>query len=205
MKGKSPLRLLLPALALVLTLTAVLAGAASAEGSSVRLVGDKTKFVTDPATTKVLLDNGISPQPVGPTGFQLLQKDEGLSVRYSFPITGGSVNLSALTGVIDHSGGINFVNMNNGKSLLLTNFRIKLGSATLTAEVNGNPAARVAILDLDFSRAKIISQGRHVRVKNVDASLTEAAAGALNASLGVTFFSAGIDLGTAQVFARVAA
>ena len=205
MKGKSPLRLLLPALALVLTLTAVLAGAASAEGSSVRLVGDKTKFVTDPATTKVLLDNGISPQPVGPTGFQLLQKDEGLSVRYSFPITGGSVNLSALTGAIDHSGGINFVNTNNGKSLLLTNFRIKLGSATLTAEVNGNPAARVAILDLDFSRAKIISQGRHVRVKNVDASLTEAAAGALNASLGVTLFSAGIDLGTAQVFARVAA
>ncbi|MET0564613.1 MAG: HtaA domain-containing protein [Gaiellaceae bacterium] len=205
MKGKSPFRLLLPALALVLTLTAVLAGAASAEGSSVRLVGDKTKFVTDPATTKVLLDNGISPQPVGPTGFQLLQKDEGLSVRYSFPITGGSVNLSALTGAIDHSGGINFVNTNNGKSLLLTNFRIKLGSATLTAEVNGNPAARVAILDLDFSRAKIISQGRHVRVKNVDASLTEAAAGALNASLGVTFFSAGIDLGTAQVFARVAA
>ena len=205
MKGKSPLRLLLPALALVLTLTAVLAGAASAEGSSVRLVGDKTKFVTDPATTKVLLDNGISPQPVGPTGFQLLQKDEGLSVRYSFPITGGSVNLSALTGAIDHSGGINFVNTNNGKSLLLTNFRIKLGSATLTAEVNGNPAARVAILDLDFSRAKIISQGRHVRVKNVDASLTEAAAGALNASLGVTFFSAGIDLGAAQVFARVAA
>ena len=205
MKGKSPLRLLLPALALVLTLTAVLAGAASAEGSSVRLVGDKTKFVTDPATTKVLLDNGISPQPVGPTGFQLLQKDEGLSVRYSFPITGGSVNLSALTGAIDHSGGINFVNTNNGKSLLLTNFRIKLGSATLTAEVNGNPAARVAILDLDFSRAKIISQGRHVRVKNVDASLTEAAAGALNASLGVTFFSAGIDLGTAQVFVRVAA
>jgi len=205
MKGKSPLRLLLPALALVLTLTAVLAGAASAEGSSVRLVGDKTKFVTDPATTKVLLDNGISPQPVGPTGFQLLQKDEGLSVRYAFPITGGSVNLSALTGAIDHSGGINFVNTNNGKSLLLTNFRIKLGSATLTAEVNGNPAARVAILDLDFSRAKIISQGRHVRVKNVDASLTEAAAGALNASLGVTFFRAGIDLGTAQVFARVAA
>ena len=133
MKGKSPLRLLLPALALVLTLTAVLAGAASAEGSSVRLVGDKTKFVTDPATTKVLLDNGISPQPVGPTGFQLLQKDEGLSVRYSFPITGGSVNLSALTGAIDHSGGINFVNTNNGKSLLLTNFRIELGSATLTA------------------------------------------------------------------------
>ena len=140
----------------------------------------------------------------GPT-FQLLQKDEGLSVRYSFPITGGRVNLSALTGAIDHSGGINFVNTNNGKSLLLTNFRIKLASATLTAEVNGNPAARVAILDLDFSRAKIISEGRHVRVKNVDASLTEAAAGALNASLGVTFFSAGIDLGTAQVFARVAA
>ena len=204
MKGKSPFRLLLPALALVLTLTAVLAGAASAEGSSVRLVGDKTKFVTDPATTKVLLDNGISPQPVGPTGFQLLQKDEGLSVRYSFPITGGSVNLSALTGAIDHSGGINFVNTKNGRNLLLTNFRIEIGASPgLTAAVGGTNL-RVRILDLDLSRAKILSQGSVIRVKNVDARLTETAAGALNASLGVSFFAAGIDLGTAQVFARVA-
>jgi hypothetical protein len=204
MKVQSPLRLLLPALALVLALTAALAGAASAESSSVRLVGDKTKFVTDPATTKVLLDNGISPQPVGPTGFQLRQNGKGVTVRYSFPITGGSVNLSALTGTIDHSGGINFVNTNNGKSLLLTDFRIELDSATLTAEVNGDPAVRVAILDLDFSRAKVIANGRHVRVKNVDATLTETAAGALNATLGVSFFSAGIKLGTAQVCARVA-
>jgi hypothetical protein len=205
MKGKSPLRLLLPVLALVLAVTAVPAGAASVEASSVRLVGDKTKLVTDPATTKVLLDNGIVPQAVGPTRSELLKRNRGVSVRYAFPITGGSVDLSALTGSIDHSGGLNFVNTNNGQSLLLTNFRIELGSAALTAEVNGDPAVRVAILDLDFSNARIIGQGRVVRVKNVGASLTETAAAALNASLGVGFFSVGIDLGTAQVFARVAA
>jgi hypothetical protein len=179
----------------VLTLTAVLAGAASAEGSSVRLVGDKTKFVTDPATTKVLLDNGISPQPVGPTGFQLLQKDEGLSVRYSFPITGGSVNLSALTGAIDHSGGINFVNTANGNALLLKNFRIKLGSAALTAEVNGNePPGRDPQPRL--LEGQDHQPGPPRRVKNVDASLTEAAAGAEAASASPS--SRGIDLGTAR-------
>ncbi len=205
---RSPFRLLLPVLALVLVLTASLAGAASAsasaKGSSVRLVGDKTKLVTDPVTTRILLDNGISPQPVGPTRFDLLQRKSGLSVRYAFPITGGTVDLTALTGRIDHSGGIDFVNTENGKSLLLTDFRIKLGKQVLTAEVNGDPSVRVPVLALDYSRAKIVG-GRVVRIKNVAGTLTETAASALNSSLGVTFFAPGITLGTAQVFARVAA
>ena len=206
---RSPFRLLLPALALVLVLTASLAGAASAsasaKGSSVRLVGDKTKLVTDPVTTRILLDNGISPQPVGPTRFDLLERKGGLSVRYAFPITGGTVDLTALTGRIDHSGGIDFVNTKNGKSLLLTDFRIKLGKRALTAEVNGDPSVRVPVLALDYSRAKIVGGGRVVGIKNVAGTLTETAASALNSSLGVTFFAPGITLGTAQVFARVAA
>lgn len=205
MLRRSPLRLVLPVLALVLVVSASLAGAASAQASSVRLAGERTKLVTDPATTQVLLENGISPQPVGPTGFELLERKDGLSVRYAFPITGGKVDLGALTGWIGHSGGIDFVNTKNGKSLLLTDFRIKLGKAVLTAAVNGDPSVRVPILALDYSRAKIVDQGRVVRVKNVEATLTETAAGALNSSLGVTFFAPGIALGTAQVFARAAA
>jgi hypothetical protein len=190
-------------LVLLALAAATFAGGATAQATSLTLVGDKTKLVTDPATTKILLANGISPRPVGKTGFDVPPRNKK-SVRYSFPITGGTLDAATLAGTIDHSGGINFVNTANGRSLLLTNFRIEIGSDPgLTAAVGGTDL-RVRILDLDLSRAKILSQGQVLRVKNVDARLTETAADALNASLGVTFFAAGIDLGTAQVFARVA-
>jgi hypothetical protein len=192
------------ALLALLALVGVLAlsAGASAQSSTLTLVGDKTKLVTDPATTKVLLDNGISPQPVGPTRLDVPPGSKG-SVRFAFPITGGSVDAATQAGTIDHSGGINFVNTRNGSSLLLTDFRIEIGASPgLTAAVGGT-SLRVRILDLDLSRAKIIAQGRQIRVKNVGARLTADAAGALNATLGVSFFAPGIKLGTAQVFARV--
>lgn len=196
-------------LAASLVLVLVLAFAVTATGSAalkssgtLRLVGDKTKLVTDPGTTKVLLDNGIVPQPVGPTGFDVPPRNTK-SVRYSFPITGGTLDKATLAGTIDHSGGIDFVNTGDGSSLLLTNFRIEIGAAPgLTAEVGGT-SLRVRILDLDLSRAKVLGKRKHLRIKNVGATLTAGAADALNATLGVDFFSAGIRLGTAQVFARV--
>jgi Htaa len=190
------------ALALMVAFAVVAVGSASAHSGTLKLVGDKTKLVTDPATTKVLLDAGIVPQPVGPTGFDVPPRNKK-SVRYSFPITGGTVDAATLAGTIDHSGGIDFVNTNNGSNLLLTNFRIEIDADPgLTAAVGGT-SLRVRILDLDLSRAKVIAKGRTIRVKNVDASLTADAAAALNASLGVSFFAPGIELGTAQVFARI--
>jgi heme oxygenase len=42
-----------------------------------------------------------------------------------------------------------------------------------------------------------------VKVSNVKATLTRTAASALNEALGVSFFSKGITLGTAQVKAHI--
>lgn len=193
---------LVTALGLVVVFAVAAVGSASAQSSTLTLVGDKTKLVTDPATTKVLLDNGIVPQPVGPTGFDVPPGSKG-SVRYSFPITGGMLDAATLAGTIDHSGGINFVNTKNGSNLLLTDFRIEINADPgLTAAVGGT-SLRVRILDLDLSKAKILAKGNTIRVKKVGATLTADAAGALNATLGVSFFAEGIKLGTAQVFARV--
>jgi Htaa len=193
---------LVTALALVVVFAVAAVGSASAQSSTLTLVGDKTKLVTDPATTKVLLDNDIVPQPVGPTGFDVPPSSKK-SVRYSFPITGGMIDAATLAGTIDHSGGINFVNTKNGSNLLLMNFRIEINADPgLTAEVGGT-SLRVRILDLDLSKAKILAKGKTIRVKKVGATLTADAASALNATLGVTFFAEGIKLGTAQVFARV--
>jgi hypothetical protein len=193
-------RLLALVVLAALALTAV--GTASAQSSTLTLVGDRTKLVTDPATTKVLLANGIAPRAVGPTGLDVPRGSKG-SVRFSFPITTGSVDAATLAGTIDHSGGINFVNTRNGSSLLLTSFRIEINADPgLTAQVGGT-SLRVRILDLNLSRAKVLAEGRRIRVKNVGATLTADAAAALNATLGVGFFAEGIKLGTAQVFARV--
>jgi hypothetical protein len=198
--------LMLGVLVLVLSLGALVAGAAKAQAQVVQLDGVKTQLTTDRATTKVLLKNRILPLPVGKTGFRPILGKGGIAARYSFPITGGSLDAATLAGTIDHAGGIRFLNARNGRSLKLTKFRIEIGAAPgLTAEVNGNPAVRVRILDLDLSQARIDrSRLPYVSVRNVGATLTQEAADALNATLRVSLFQAGTRLGTADVLARIA-
>jgi hypothetical protein len=204
--ARRPFRpLALGVLVLVLSLGALVAGAAKAQAQVVQLDGVKTQLTTDPATTKVLLKNRILPLPVGKTGFRPVLVKGGLAARYSFPITGGSLDATTLFGTIDHAGGIRFLNARNGKALKLTKFRIEIGADPgLTAEVNGNPAVRVRILDLDLSQARVdMTRLPYVSVKNVGAALTQEAADALNATLRVSFFQEGIKLGTADVLARI--
>jgi Htaa len=198
--------LVLAALVLVLSLAALAAGVAKAQAQVVQLDGVKTQLTTDPATTKVLIKNAIVPLPVGRTGFGPVLTKGGLAARYSFPITGGSLDAATLAGTIDHAGGIKFLNLRNWKSLTLTKFRIEIGANPgLTAEVNRDPSVRVRILDLDLSAARIDkSRLPYVTVKNVGATLTATAAGALNQTLGVELFQEGIKLGTANVYARIA-
>ncbi|MEP6641606.1 MAG: HtaA domain-containing protein [Gaiellales bacterium] len=189
--------------ALVAVLAPATAGASSA--STVRLEGEATTLRTDPATTKALISNGILPLPVGPATVTPHWTSHGLSLRYGFPITGGRVDAASLVGHINHSGGLEFVNLANGHTLTLTNFRIQISAHPgLTAAVNGNPRARVRILNLDLSHATIVKDPPTVKVAGVKATLTSTAASALNSSLGVHLFSAGITLGTANVDARIA-
>jgi hypothetical protein len=189
--------------AVVAVLAPATAGASS--GSTVRLKGEATTLQTDPATTKALISNGILPLPVKPASVGATWWDRGLSLRYAFPITGGRVDATSLVGHINHSGGLEFVNVANGHTLKLTNFRIQISAHPgLTAAVNGNPKARVRILNLDLSTATIVKHPPTVKVDGVKATLTSTAASALNSSLGVHLFSAGTTLGTATVHARIA-
>ncbi|HEX2506139.1 MAG TPA: HtaA domain-containing protein [Gaiellaceae bacterium] len=196
--------------AVVVSALAVLGGAATASAAPVKLDGVATKLVTDPETTDVLIDNGIVPLPVAPawvwpTVGEDDDGDDGFALAYRFPITGGKVDSETLAGRINHSGGLRFVNLTNLHSLKLTDFRIvTTGSPRLTAAVNGNPSVRVPILSLDLGGAEIEQSGRIVRIEEVDAKLTQTAADALNATLDVSFFAEGIDLGQAYVKARVA-
>jgi hypothetical protein len=171
----------------------------------VRLKGEATTLQTDPATTKALISNGILPLPVGPATVAPHWTSRGPSLRYRFPITSGRVDATSLVGRINHSGGLAFVNVANGHTLRLTNFQIRISAHPgLTAAVNGDPKVRVRILNLDLSKATVVKHPPTVKVDGVKATLTSTAASALNSSLGVHLFSAGITLGTANVDARIA-
>lgn len=200
------IRLTRLAAALVATMVVVpgVAAATTGSGSTVHLNGVRTTLATDPATTGVLVSNGILPLPVGPATVAPRLGRHGLSLRYGFPITGGRVNAATLAGFVNHSGGLRFVNVANGRTLTLTAFRIRIsGHPGLTAEVNRDPSVRVRILNLDLSDAKVVKQPPRVWVGNVKASLTSTAASALNDALGVSFFARGITLGTARVNAHI--
>ncbi len=180
------------------------AATATAGPANVHLNGVRTALTTDPATTGVLVRNGVLPLPVGPATVAPRFGSEGLSLRYGFPITGGRVNSSTLAGHINHSGGLRFLNVANGHTLTLTAFRIRISDHPgLTAEVNRDPSVRMRILNLDLGHARIAMHPPMVRVSNVKATLTRTAASALNDALGVSFFSKGITLGTAQVKAHI--
>lgn len=193
--------------AVLLAAVVVLPGsAAAATGSAgtVHLDGIRTTLTTDPATTGVLVSNGILPLPVGPTTVAPRFGSDGLSLRYGFPITGGRVNAATLAGFINHSGGLRFVNIANGHTLTLTNFRVRISDHPgLTAAVNGDPSVRVRILNLDLGHAAVHKHPPRVTVSKVKATLTQTAASALNSALGVSFFSKGITLGTARVNAHI--
>ena len=62
---------------------------------------------------------------------------------------------------------------------------------------------RVDILDLDLSGLTQSVEGNVVTLGGIDATLTAAAAGALNGAFGVTAFTEGLLLGTATVRAEV--
>ena len=197
------LRWLAPFLALAAITVAGTATAAAAP--TVRLDGVRTTLWTDAATTRVLLANKIVPLPTRGTGVDVRWTSAGPSIGYRFPIAGGHVDAATLAGRIDHTGGLRFVNLANGKTLRLTRFRIVIDAHPhLTAIVNGDPKLRVPILRLDLSKASVVKPLPSVRVGNVGAYLNATAAGALNDALGVSFFAPGIRLGTANVNAHVA-
>jgi hypothetical protein len=197
------LRTLVPFLALAAI--AVAGPASAAAAPTVRLDGVRTTLWTDPATTKALLEHKILPLPTRGTSVDVKWTSSGPSLGYRFPIPGGQVDAATLAGRINHTGGLKFVNLANGKTLTLTRFRIVIDAHPhLTAIVNGDPKARVAILRLDLSKATVTKPLPYVKVGNVGAYLNATAAGALNNALGVSLFAPGIKLGIANVNAHVA-
>jgi hypothetical protein len=182
------------------------AGAATTARSApaaATLVGGRTTLVVAPGTAAALLQNGILPLPIAPGRVRPVFRG-GFTVAASFPVTGGSVDLSTLTGTINHAGGLFFFDLHTFKGLAIEDFDINLGaSPTLTAWV---PAlrARATIFDLNLAGAQIRTPGHRVIVTGVSVTLDPNAAAALNSALGTSLFAGGLSIGTAATDLRVA-
>lgn len=140
-----------------------------------------TTVTTAPGIASALLKSGIVPLPTRGTEFRLSYKN-GIVVSYGFPVTGGNPDLTAGTGDILHSGGINFVS--DTAKLEVGKFDIDLKAGKIYAtEVNHAPA-RVAILDLNLSDLKVSMKGHRTTLTGISLNLDPAAASALNATFG---------------------
>lgn len=173
--------------------------------SSVQVTGGLTSLTVTPHVTEALLFHGILPLPVPPTHFGLLAGWNGLTVRDGFPITGGSLDLANLTGTIDHAGGVDFLSLTSFAHLEVGDFIIHLGSSpTITGSVNGtSTVVPVFTLNLAHAHVALRDHDHEVVVSGVQADLTATAAGALDATLHTSVFTAGLDFGTATVAAHV--
>jgi len=185
-----------------MTATASAATRAPDSSSQVWLTGGDTSVTTAPGIAAALLGHGIVPLATlpGTQGAQI--GGGGVAVRFTFPVTGGWVNLATLHGTIYHRGGILFLAPATGKEIEVSDFVISVHQGLLTAEVNGNPKTRVPLLRLSLAHATIHAGRHYVRISGIVLTLTGTAASALDATFSTNLFQPGLELGTASTLLR---
>lgn len=152
----------------------------------VAVKGGSTALRVNPGTAQALADNGVSVAPASEARVR-----DG---RLVFPVQGGLLKAKTLAGKVTHSGGITF--SAGGKNLTIRDFTINTRKKQLSAYVD-QAGARVPVLKLNLGKAKVKVSKKHVRVGNVKATLTRAAAGALNSYFSTSLFHGGLKIGTA--------
>jgi hypothetical protein len=191
-----PARLGLPALLAALALLALpaVAPAQAQEREELTLAAGVTLLELDAGTAGVLTENGVTVTTLGAA--ESSEDIEGIPT-FSFPITYGFLDPETLAGLIVHRGGLELAA--GDVSVRVRNFVIDTEEQQLTARVSGI-RGRVPLLDLDLSAVAPLIERDFVLLNRVGATLTEEAAGALNAAFSVELFTAGLPIGTAQVF-----
>ena len=163
------------------------------------MTGGGTSLTTVPGLVGSLTHGGIAVYATTPGTESLIGSASNPQLKFSFPVTGGSVNPSHLSGTIKHRGGILLINTTNGHSIKLSRFNISLTHKHLSAIVLGT---RVTVAHLSFSGAKVRVGLGTVRVRKIRAKLTTAAATALDTALGTTLFTPGMRIATVRTLVR---
>ena len=174
---------------------------AATSAASVHLRGGTTSLTTVPGLAAALLQGSIVTFATTPGTESLLGSTVDPQIKFTFPVTGGRVNPSRLTGSIKHRGGILFINTSNDLAIKLSKFIISLTHHRLTAIVS-SLGERVTVAKLKFSHARI-RIGRHrVRASRIGVHLTTDGANALDNALSTTAFTPGMKIATATTSPR---
>jgi hypothetical protein len=119
----------------------------------------------------------------------------------NFPIESGILELATAKGEINHSGGLTL--SAGGTTVRLTSFLIDTTGAApvITGLVAANDAVvgRIPLFNLIPEGLTLPLSAGAGALRGVRVELNETAAGALNAVFGVTAFTAGFPIGTAEV------
>jgi hypothetical protein len=175
----------LPAALVVAALPLVTAAPATAQQRAAVADG-QTMLRLDRGTANVLQDAGVRVSPVGAASVGA----SGLT----FPVTGGAADPRTLAGTVRHSGGIRF--RAGGRSVVLRSPKYRIGRrSSLSMRAGGE---RLRVLALDVSDAQVRRSGLDTRASRIRATLTGAAARALNRAFGVHLFAAGLPIGTVR-------
>lgn len=184
--------LLLPAI----LATALSASPAVAAPTVDTITGD-TRVELSSTFLDALTSLGVTPSPSSPG---LIRGTNAI-----FPIVAGEIDLSNAAGEIAHRGGLNLTA--GATTVTISSFVIDTSgdAPVLTGLVKANDSlvARIELFDLALGSPPSAGQGTGVLgsllIENVDVTLTDTAAAALNEAFGVTAFVEGIPVGTARV------
>jgi hypothetical protein len=150
------------------------------------VTGKSTDVVVNPAVLAALKQAGIAVTAIAPATAK---------TTLTFPVSGGQIVVATLAGTLDHTGGLIF--SHNGKSVALSTFVINTNTKRLTANVRG---LSQPIFDLNLASLKrAIGPHGAVVASHIKLTVTSQAATALNSSLGVSTFKAGMNFGIATV------
>ncbi len=125
----------------------------------------------------------------------------------SFPINGGSLDVAAARGEVTHKGGL-FLTAGR-TSVRLMDFNIDLTTATpgLMGLViaNGSVVGRIRLFDIALPAGITLPlrpvSGKYFQLDGARLTLSAGAATALNTVFGISAFTGGFNIGTAQVAA----
>ena len=169
-----------------------------AQAADANIFGGETKVALSSPFVSAIRSLGVTPGAVGPASLV-----RGVA---TFPITVGIADLANTLVDIGHVGGLSLTA--GSTKVTLVNFQIEVlpGVAPYISgvvTVNGAIAGRLPLFDLT-AIGNVYQPGKEwLSIQNVTVVLDPAAAGALNKVFGVTAFTGGFSIGTANTMALV--
>jgi hypothetical protein len=162
---------------------------------TVQVGGGRTRVVLSDELLGALTALAVTPERIRPG------KLKNGFVEY--PIPTGALDLADLRGDIFHAGGLA---LSAGETTVeLRSFVIDTTATpvlTGLVSVNGDLVGRVPLFELELTQAPEVRGRRGILLENVEVTLTDAAADALNDIFGVSAFVEGLPIGVASVQTR---